>query len=617
MRLRRSLLWLLLTLFSGQPMAGKNKPPEVQDLHYGEVLFHFYQDDYFTALTHLMAAQQNGQLHYHAHEAELLKGGLQLSYGMSNAAEKQFLDSLDETTEQAVQNRIWYYLGKIAYQRGDYAKAHGILQRTGEIRDRQLAAEYRILLANTSMNLGDDQAAAATLKKTRAPEGFEEYLRINRGIALLRSGDVKGGREVLDSLGETKTDDEELRALRDRANLGLGYELLRGNQARQARKYLNRVRLNGPFAQAALLGAGWADAANGDYKSALTPWQALIKRSSFDTPVQEAQLAVPFAFEKLGDKQRAIDFYNQAIDYFNNEQAALGQAISAVESVMLDQIIDQMPENISGGWLHRNSPLEQIPADDYLIYVFADNRFQERLKDFRDLTFLDRQLSKWDENIILLSDMVDTRRLSYQQRAPLIRTQLDAHKAALLDTEKQSLDNRLQEVIANNDPLGAATSTQLSQWKQFQSIEDQLSKLPKNRRTKRLAARTRWLKGVLYWQLQAQYKDRLWKITKSLKALEQPLENARLQHAKVVQALQNANQGFAGYDKRIEKLQARIHALKPSVQLARQAAGSDLQHMALEELQRRKQRIVSYRNQARYALARNYDQLSQRPDEAP
>ncbi len=617
MRLSRLLLCLLPALICSQAIAGKNKPQQVQDLHYGEVLFHFYQDDYFTALTHLMVAQQNGQLNYHAHEAELLQGGLQLSYGMSDAAEKQFLATLDASTTQSVQDRIWYYLGKIAYQRGKYPKAHGILQRAGKIKDQQLAAEYRLLLANTSMGLGDNQTAADTLKKTRAPDGIEEYLRINRGIALLRAGDIKSGRAVLDNLGETKTDDEELRALRDRANLGLGYELLRAKQPQQARQYLNRVRLTGPFAQAALLGAGWADAANGDYKNALTPWQELIKRSSFDTPVQEAQLAVPFAFEKLGDKHRAVHFYNQAVDYFNNEQAVLGESISALESGMLGQIINQMPDNISGGWLHRNSPLEKIPAHNYLVYVFSDNRFQETLKDFRDLTFLDRQLKKWDDNIVLLRDMVDTRRLSYLQRAPLIRKQLDAQTAALLGTQKQSMDEHLQEVVSSNDPLGTATTKELAQWKKLQSVEDKLSSLPENGRTARLAGRTRWLKGILYWQLQAEYKDRIWKIKKALDGLEQPLEKARLQHAKVEQALQNAEQGFAGYDDRIQELHTRIRALHPQVQLAMQKAGTSLQQMALNELEQRKQRIVSYRNQARYALARNYDSLTQRQGDAP
>ena len=49
---------LLLALLCARGMAASEKPSEVLDLHYGEVLFQFYQEDYFTAITHLMADQQ-------------------------------------------------------------------------------------------------------------------------------------------------------------------------------------------------------------------------------------------------------------------------------------------------------------------------------------------------------------------------------------------------------------------------------------------------------------------------------------------------------------------------------------------------------------------------------
>ncbi len=58
----------------------------VQDLHYGDVLFHFYQDDNFEALTRLLAYGQWGRLPHHLADAELLAGGLYLSLGMHNEA---------------------------------------------------------------------------------------------------------------------------------------------------------------------------------------------------------------------------------------------------------------------------------------------------------------------------------------------------------------------------------------------------------------------------------------------------------------------------------------------------------------------------------------------------
>src|SRR6185503_21292294 len=62
-----------------KPLIGT--PQVVQDLHWGDVLFYFYQEDYMQALTRLGAAQDFNRVTHHTVEAELLKGGLYLSLG--------------------------------------------------------------------------------------------------------------------------------------------------------------------------------------------------------------------------------------------------------------------------------------------------------------------------------------------------------------------------------------------------------------------------------------------------------------------------------------------------------------------------------------------------------
>ena len=74
----------------------------------------------------------------------------------------------------------------------------------------------------------------------------------------------------------------------------------RPNSPPLAREALDRVRLDGPFSGEALLAAGWAEAADGNYRAALTPWLALQGRDALSTPsVQEADLTVPYAFVEL------------------------------------------------------------------------------------------------------------------------------------------------------------------------------------------------------------------------------------------------------------------------------------------------------------------------------
>ena len=610
------LLWVWLATTSGS-YAGSIKPQQVLDLHYGEVLFHFYQEDYFTAISQLMVAQQQNLLQHHQDESELLLGGLQLSYGMPDQAERRFDRLLDHNTDRELRNRVWYYLTKISYQRGHYRGALEKLQKIDKPDEKSIAAELAVLNANLHMALNENGEAAEALKKTRAPDGWEEYLRINRGIALLRAGELEEGRKTLDKLGKENADNEELRTLRDRANLGLGYELLRAGDAVQAREYLNRVRLQGPFKQAALLGAGWADAERGDYKQALTPWLKLLELASYEAPVQEAQLAVPYAFAQLGDSQRAIYFYKQAIDYFDEEQQQLDTAIQGTQSGVLLSLLSQTDTGNSGGWLHDTPTLENIPSGHYLVDVLSAHSFQEPLKDYRDLGYLQQLLNQWLENINLYYDMVDARRLAYQQRAPLIRKRLEKQEAKALYQRWQDFQSLSRAQHGSGDPLDLATGKEKLQWRTLRKAQVTLANLPPQPRHTNMLAKARWLQGILYWQIQANYKARLWDVEKQLQALESPLTAAVSKHQQVSDALDNVQVGFDGYDRRIEALRQRILVLLPRIQASRDNASEQLQQLALQELETRRQRLASYRIQARYALARSYDLIAQQSGEQP
>ncbi|MGB5408973.1 MAG: tetratricopeptide repeat protein [Thiogranum sp.] len=610
------LLWFWLAT-TGNSFAVSVKPQQVLDLHYGEVLFHFYQEDYFTAISHLMVARQQNLLQHHRDESELLLGGLQLSYGMPDQAERRFDRLLDRNTDADLRNRIWYYLTKISYQRGHYRRALGKLQKIEKPDDKSIGIELAVLNANLHMALGENGEAAEVLENTSAPDGWEEYLRINRGIALLRAGELEEGRKTLDKLGKVDADSEELRALRDRANLGLGYELLRASDAEQAREYLNRVRLQGPFIQAALLGAGWADAERGDYEQALTPWLALLELASYEAPVQEAHLAVPYAFAQLGDSKRAIYFYERAIGYFDEEQQQLDAAIQGTRSGELLSLLSQTDTGISGGWMHDTPTLEGVPSGRYLVDILSSHSFQEPLKDYRDLGYLQQLLNEWLENIDLYYDMVDARRLAYQQRAPLIRERLERQEAKALYQRWQDYQSLTLAQHGSGDPIDLATGKEKQQWRTLRKVQATLASLAPEPRHTNMLAKARWLQGILYWQIQADYKTRLWDVEKQLQALEAPVTEAASKHQQVSDALENVQVGFDGYDKRIAAMRKRILALLPDIQTSRDNASDQLQRLALKELETRKQRLASYRIQARYALARSYDQIAQQSGEQP
>ena len=104
---------------------------KVQDLHYGDVLFYFYQHDHFDALVRLAAYHDQGRLTSHARDAELLRGGLYLSLGQHREAREIFERLLsDASTPQPVRDQAWYYLGKILYAAGLYEESDRALRHS-------------------------------------------------------------------------------------------------------------------------------------------------------------------------------------------------------------------------------------------------------------------------------------------------------------------------------------------------------------------------------------------------------------------------------------------------------------------------------------------------------
>jgi len=112
-RIRSLLALLVLVAPAAYAATAENEPIVVKDPQYGEVLFYFYQEDYFPAIVRLLAAQSQQQFVNHAEEAELLLGGLYLSYGHHLEAAAIFEKMLAGNVSTEIRNRTWFFLAKI------------------------------------------------------------------------------------------------------------------------------------------------------------------------------------------------------------------------------------------------------------------------------------------------------------------------------------------------------------------------------------------------------------------------------------------------------------------------------------------------------------------------
>jgi len=99
----------------------------------------------------------------------------------------------------------------------------------------------------------------------------------------------------------------------------------------KARVSLDRVRLDGPFSNQALLRAGWAEAATEHYDRALVPWNLLVEREPTDAAVQEAMLAVPHAYASLNVHGRAALMYGRALELYSAQIDRVDASIGSIK----------------------------------------------------------------------------------------------------------------------------------------------------------------------------------------------------------------------------------------------------------------------------------------------
>jgi hypothetical protein len=586
-------------------------PQVVQDLYYGDVLFYFYQDDHLQTLTRVDAALEKDRIQHHAIEARLLKGAMYLSMGQHVEAGNIFKELLNENVPDDVRNRIWFYLAKVWYQRGYYADAEQALTSIAGTLQGGLESERHLLHAEVLMGQGRYNDAIAILSAVPKSDRYVAYVRFNLGVALVREQRTAEAMQILDEVGQMAAPTEELLSLRDKANVALGFVLLKDNKPAEAAQKLERVRLQGPLSNKALLGEGWADAAEERYKAALVPWQELRGRDMLDAAVQESHLAVPFAYARLSATRQAAEQYENAIALFSTETARLDESIAAIRAGRLLDAILQNDVGEGVGWYWQLQHLPDAPETRYVYHLLATHEFQEGLKNYRDIKLMQRNLASWGLAAEAFQDMIDTRREAYAQRVPAMDALLAKIDIDGMETRKVELGSRLSAIERDGDVVGLATAHESEQWKKVQELEQALQSADaSDPATEEMRTQLRLVKGVLYWNMNANYKARLWHARKEQRELEVAVKEARRRWTLIDRARVESPKRTEEFAQLVKGLSPRIDAMMTRLVAAGTTQNDYLAHIAIRELEEQKERLAAYGLQAQFALATIYDRAS-------
>jgi tetratricopeptide (TPR) repeat protein len=617
MRTKRCLIALGLALgLAARPVTGG----DLKDPYFGEALYHAYQGQYFEAIQRLDTelAMYHGldqpkldTLHYYINGAEFSVGDFELDYRMHQRAGRAIKAVLEGAVDDAVRNEAAFRLARIQFQTGEFDDALHSLQRIKGTVPQGIKGDIEFLRANIYLATGRPSDAVQVLQQLQSNESVDGFVAYNLGIALLQAGRRQEAIDQLDKAGQLMAGDPAGLAIRDKSNLVLGSLLFESANFERAKQSLDRVRLEGPFSNMALLRAGSAEASADRYDRALVPWSILVEREPTDAVVQEAMLAEPHAYAKLKLYGRAALMYGRALELFSNQIEKVDASIDSIREGRFLKSLIREESREDQGWVIRLRSLPGAPETFYLMELMASDDFQTALHNYLDLEDLRSKLMAWQTGLAAFDDIIRLRKQNYEPLLPVVDAQfreLDSRMRLRLEQRKH-LAERLQAMLTAPRPDFLATSDERIADERIAAIEKQLgdSDSPESLALRHRAAR---LRGVLTWRLETEYPQRLTAAYEHLSELNTQVDALTRQYDAFVRARQAATHSYVGYDAQIAGLRDRVGSALKRVDILMSRQGHMIETAAINQLEARRERLVAQQTEARYGVADSYDRAA-------
>jgi len=595
-------------------------PEALKDLFFGEALYSAFQEEWFDAIARLdteltlfhgLDEPNRDTLYHHINHAEFAVGDFELAYRMHQRAGRAITAVIEGNVAEEIRNEAIYRLARIYFQKAQPGNARFAIERIKGKLPTELQEEVAFLHAQILLANGRNGDAVKLLKKLQGVKRLQGFNTYNLGIALMRDGKAVDGFKYLDRTGQIDSGNELTLAIKDKANLVLGTKLMTAEKYPLAKGILDRVRLSGPFSNRALLSSGWADATEGRFDRALVPWSLLVQREVTDAAVQEAMLAVPYAYGKLNVHAKAALLYGSALEKFNTEADKLEASIRSIREGHFLKALVREEIKQDANWVVKLRQLPQTPETHYLLTLMASHDFQESLKNYLDLEGLRQRLDQWEGDLDAFEEIIARRRAYYEPLLPAIDAQfrkLDSKMKFRLE-QRDRIDARLNAMLTAPRPDYLATSQERIAFERIDRLQGRMPDVPV-RAVADARARIQRLRGVMTWDIHTGYDQRFTEAHKHLRDLNREVDLMKQQYADFVRTRQAATQSYSGYDDAIRRLRYLVGESGQKIKVLMARQGHLLEVMAVNELTRRRERLAEFQIKARFALADSYDRAA-------
>lgn len=593
-----------------------NEKIKLKELAFGELLYDYYQENYFSALTRLDVAEYKNEVVEHQQHLQLLRGVMYLSYGMLNSAEQIFTQLLSEQSQDKKLAQVRFYLAKTHYLNGQFELAERHLQQACSFLPQDLSDEAFLIRSQMAFERGEYEQSQQLLQQISPDSNQGQFAQFNLAVFLLQQDKVLEAISLFERLYPNKESDDVERSLYDRANLALGYYFLEKKNFEQARTHLLNVRLNSAFSNRALLSLGWAYYENEVQDKAISYWQELSQRDARDPAVQEAAMALAFAYYKRGAKKEALEAFVTAAAMFGEQLSLIESAKNDLKANLFQQWLDSrgiFGDKIFDRWAAGDVPITGHAIEYYLQEAVATNEFNQYFHRFQEMSHLNTVLERWKRQLPVFEQMLANHRLRYETIQPQVAQKTQQMLSEDYAAKINALATEASQRLENNDLWVLANEEELEYYNGLMRIKSIMEQIPTDQFDLE-EQREQWRRayGALMWNMAVNYGPKSHRVKTQVKEAQQAIELLQDQSASMATADTKAATRFLNYDLRIVTLKQRIEQLQLSIEQNRNVARQSMEQVLLEKLNKRKQEIDFLLAQTELSIAKIQDEAISR-----
>ncbi len=624
-------------------LAQKDPSPlshDVRNLAYGQALYHYFLDGTIDALTLLEVdkvrqKEKSDILTYPF--PDMFNMNLSLQMGLSRKASHQLDHFSTLELPTSIKDQVYFYLAKYNYERGNFDQTSSALSNIQTPNQHPFNGEIKYFSAQIAIRekaLSEAETIAATIPETSP---WRPYIFYNIALA-------KGAHHTVEETDKAwqdfKQEASQLRR-REKKNTHLQNEiaalearaaitemllfLQRGNhkqsiqnnkQWQTLRTALDRIRLDGPWSNSALLSVGLHAHQDKKQDIARKVFLHLQNGAKESIEKQTAMLLLPKTYlsshqdTNQSNISAALNAYNKAINHYKHHIET-----SKYQLTHFDQWYQSWIETLSDQKIEE-FPTNHFPTHDtqWALWL-AKQKNQQLMQEFLHVQSIETQISKWKKIIPYFLLTLDNRTLAHKNRlASFSQDQVSTpyQRSAL---KYAQLSEQLNEIISKESYWKLADQKTQALYQLIEENKIRVNQLERYNLIDAVEAdkakeTLRKSTGLLIWQLELERPVITWQAKKNLNMIQRELNQAKTRLTNI-QALSAGLAQIEEQQAQVNEIANRILAIKPKLVLLKNTIQDRLRESIQAELQQQIERQKYYLSIATYERARIADRMWQ------